>query len=113
MTARPASGLLVSALIRRVQSEGGNATVLTRGDATAGAILSVIAERGVTLRVLERARAFDGAYHWTAAGPKSLDEPGALSDYIARRRHSDPDLWVVELDSADAERIAAELVDQK
>jgi hypothetical protein len=111
MTARPASGLLVSALIRRVEQEGGNGMVLAKGDATSGAILLVIAERGVTLQLLERALRFDGSYHWTATGPASLEEPGALSDYVARRRRSDPDLWVVELDATDAARIAAELIE--
>ena len=111
MIARPASGLLVSALIRRAEQEGGNGVVLAKGDATSGAILLVIAERGVTLRLLERALSFDGAYHWIATGPASLEEPGALPEYVARRRRSDPDLWVVELDAADAGRIADELVE--
>jgi hypothetical protein len=110
MTARPASGLLVSAMIRRIEAAGGHAMVLAKGDATAGAILLVIAERGQTQRILERTMDFEGRYRWSAVGPAALDEGQALSDYIGRRRRNDPDLWVVELDSPDAERIAGELV---
>jgi len=110
MTARAASGLLVSAMIRRVEAAGGHAMVLAKGDATAGAILLVIADRGVTLRIMERAMGPDGAYRWSPAGPASFDEPGAAGDYIARRRRSDPDLWAVELDSPEAEVIAGELI---
>jgi len=110
MSARPASGLLVSAMIRRIEAEGGHAMVLAKGDATAGAILLVIADRGQTLRILERTMDHEGTYRWSPAGPAALEEGPALGDYIGRRRRNDPDLWVVELDSPDAERIAAELV---
>lgn len=110
MTPRPATGLLVSALIRRIEATGGSAAVLAKGDATAGAILLVIAERGVTTKLLERALGPEGGYAWVAAGPKSFDEPASLTDYIARRRRSDPDLWVVELDGSGAEAIAGEII---
>jgi hypothetical protein len=97
--ARPASGLLVSALLRRVATAGGHGAVLSRGDATAGAILLILAERGVTRRLLERGVTPDGNYGWVQSGPKAIDDAAALSDYLARRRRNDPDLWVVELDA--------------
>jgi hypothetical protein len=105
MDARPASGLLVSSLLRRVAAEGGHGAILFRGDATAGAILLVLAERGITRRLVERGIAPDGSQSWLPAGPKLLEDPAALSDYLARRCRNDPDLWVVELDVA-ADRIA-------
>lgn len=110
MSARPASGLLVSAMIRRIEAAGGHAMVLARGDATAGAILLVIADRGRTVRVVERMLGLDEVYRWSVTGPAEIEDSLALTDYIARRQRNDPDLWVVELDSPDAERIAAELV---
>lgn len=103
--ARPASGLLVSSLLRRVGQAGGAGAVLARGDATAGAILLVMAERGVTRRLLERALGPHGDYVWVPSGPRSIDAPGELADYLARRRRSDPDLWIVELDGG-AEALA-------
>ncbi|MDB5661849.1 MAG: hypothetical protein JWM38_1671 [Sphingomonas bacterium] len=95
---RLASGLLVSSLLRRIGTQGGHGAVLAKGDATAGAILLVLAERGVTRGLVERGRTADGKDGWVVAGPRAIDEPGQLTDYIARRRRSDPDLWVVELD---------------
>lgn len=110
MSPRVTSGLLVSALIRRVEAAGGHGAVLSKGDPTSGAILLAIADRGRMVRMLERALGFDGGYHWTPAGPTDFDEPGVLGDYVARRRRSDPDIWVVELDAAEAERIAQEVL---
>jgi hypothetical protein len=105
VTARLTSTMLVSALIRRVGHEGGNAVVLARGDATAGAILVICMEKGVVQSVRERVLDMAGTYAWAAVGP---DEPDALSAYLERRRLRDSDLWLVELDIANAERFAAE-----
>ena len=99
---RPASGLLVSSLLRRVNGEGGHGAVLSRGDATAGAILLILADRGVTRQLVERGLSPDGSYGWVPAGPKSIDDSAALADYLDRRRRNDPDLWVVELDAPPA-----------
>lgn len=106
MAARAASGLLVSALIRRVEAEGGHAMVLHRGDATAGALLFLLAERGMPTALIERTLDPAGAYRWTDAGPA---DAAGRNAYIARRRAGDPDLWVVELDVAGAARLVAEL----
>jgi hypothetical protein len=105
MTARLTSAMLVSALIRRVGAEGGNATVVAKGDATAGSILLICMEKGVVKSVRERVLDTAGAYAWAAVGPT---EPEALTTYLERRRARDSDLWLVELDIANAERFAAE-----
>jgi len=98
--------MLVSALIRRVENEGGSAAVLARGDAAAGALLIQLAERGVPGALIERVLDRGGAYIWGPAGP---EDPAERADYIARRRRSDPDLWVVELDLLGAAAIVAEV----
>ncbi|MET0269022.1 MAG: DUF1491 family protein [Sphingomonas sp.] len=101
MRPRDAAGLLVSALVRAIEGAGGHAMVLAKGDATAGAILLVVADRGRATGVYERTLAADGRYAWTRTGPAEADDPAALSEWTARRRRADPDLWVVELDHAD------------
>jgi len=107
---RPAAGLLVSALIRRIEAEGGSAMVMAKGDAIAGAILLLIADRGVLAMIVERVWRYDGSHGLERVGPADPDEPGAAGDYVARRRRSDPDLWVVELDHRNAEAIAGEVL---
>lgn len=106
--ARLAAGLLVNALVRRVNAAGGSAMVLARGDADAGAILVLAQERGGSPSFFERGIGPDGAPALVRAGPAEFSDDGAVSDYWQRRRSRDSDLWVIELDVAEAERFAAE-----
>lgn len=107
---RAATGLLVSALIRRIEAEGGSAMVIAKGDAIAGAVLLMLADRGVLSAIVERVWRFDGGHGFEKVGPSDPDAPGVAGDYVARRRRSDPDLWVVEIDHREAERIAEEVL---
>lgn len=108
MEARLASAMLVNALVRRVHAAGGNAAVLAKGDPGAGAILIVATERGSQPAAWERG--------WDAAGRPALvptgpvDDSKALDQYLERRRARDRDLWVIELDIAEAKRFAAETI---
>lgn len=110
MTARLASGVLASALIRRVNAEGGHAVVLAKGDVTSGSIVLICAERGGILSLRERLLGADGNYVWEDVTPKSGAEMADFRDYLERRRSRDPDLWVIELDIPNAERFAAETI---
>ncbi len=110
MTPRLAAGVLVSALVRRVNAEGGHAMVLARGDAESGAVLLICADRGRFRQVIERALDREGIYRWIAVGPNESADPQALTDYLEKRRRNDPDLWLVELDIPEAERLAAEMI---
>lgn len=104
--ARLVSSMMVSALLRRAQAEGGFGTVLAKGDPTAGAIGVVLLERGEKPLYFERLLQSDGTYSWQrSAGPDAAEVAAA----IERRRRFDPDLWIVELDIASAERFAAEM----
>lgn len=94
--------------MRRASLEGGVVTVLAKGDATAGAILIVAQERGKDPRLLERGIGPDGHIALISTGPAG--ESREVTDYWIRRRDSDPDLWVVEVDIAAAERFVAETI---
>jgi hypothetical protein len=106
---RPASGLLVSAMLRRVQADGGSAMVIAKGDAVAGAMILILCDRGVVGAVVERMWRGDG-YGLEPVGPAEPTAPGAVGDYIARRRKSDPDLWVIELDHPQALVLATDMI---
>jgi hypothetical protein len=108
VTVRLTSQVLVSALLRRAQQEGGFGAVLAKGDLTAGAVMVILAERGVRAALLERLLQPDGLYAWQESGQGAADD-AALQALIGRRRKNDPDLWVVELDVPSAGRFAAEM----
>jgi hypothetical protein len=108
MEPRLASSVLVTALLRRAEAEGGFGTVLARGDATAGAIALVLVERGANPRFLERVLQSDDRYAWQET-KLSMESDGELQALIARRRRFDPDLWILELDIVSVERFAAEM----
>ncbi|MEJ7932676.1 DUF1491 family protein [Sphingobium sp. AN558] len=107
---RLTSALLIGVLARRVAAAGGFATVVMRGDATSGVILVQLVEKGQEIGLFERMAGLDGRYRLDRCGPAPDEGPEALSQYIARRRRSDPDLWVIELDIPDGERFAAETI---
>ena len=100
--ARIASGVAVSALLRRGNAAGGFGTVLQRGDDTAGAIAIITRDRGET-RALERVMAMAGGYEWREAATGD-----AIESWSERARQRDPDLWIIELDIPDAARFVAE-----
>ena len=106
------SGVLVGAMLRRVNDAGGIGTMLARGDAQAGAILVITLERGVNPRAWERGIGPSGAVELINVGPQTPDNAGEIYDYWQRRRARDPDLWVIELDIAQAERFAAETMSE-
>ena len=105
---RLTTAVRVTALLRRVAAEGGFAAVLAKGDETAGAVLVLALDCGAGGRLLERGLGPKGEPMMIAVGP---DGPDAIGDYWARRRRTDPDLWVVELDHPEAARITAEVLD--
>lgn len=104
MTRLP-SRMMVDLLMRSASAAGGFATLLARGDDHGGAILIQCRDRDGDGPLLERQ--FDG--QWQAVGPDPASSPADRADYVARRRRIDPDLWLVELDIAQAPQFVANL----
>ena len=108
MEPRLASSVLVSAFLRRAEAEGGFGTVLEKGDPTAGAIAILLVERGRKARFFERMLQPDGRYLWQDSG-QAVENEQEFTMFLQRRKKYDPDLWILELDIASAERFAAEI----
>lgn len=106
--ARLTTAVRVSALIRRVNAEGGHAMVLQKGDPTAGALLLVLCTRGENARLAERVLDEKGDYKWRQIGRETAENPEKMAAFMEKRRKIDPDLWIVELDIPSPERFIEE-----
>lgn len=107
--ARLPAHLEVSGYIRMAQAEGGFGTVLSKGEREAGTIVLLTMHRNENATLWERMPQLDGSRPFYAAKRQNPEKPTEFSEYLSRRSTQDPDLWVVELDIADAERFIASL----
>lgn len=107
MTGRLPAHLEASAILRLADSHGGYATVLAKGERDAGTILLVMLCRGEGGVLYERMPQRDGSRLFIASKTEAIDKKQEFSDYLARRRDQDRDLWLIEVDIADPERFVA------
>lgn len=104
MEARLPAHLEVNGLLRAVEAAGGFATVIAKGERDAGTLLVTCCEHGQNCRAYERMPRPDGTRAWTLTKAQDSQNPAEFGEYLARRKRQDSDLWIVELDIADAER---------
>ena len=101
--------LEAAGLIRRIQAEGGFATVIQKGEREAGTILLVLCENDTNARIYERMPQLDGRREWQQARVQDDENKQEFRDYLMRRGAQDRDLWIIELDIAQAERFIGKL----
>ena len=94
--------------MRRVEANGGFATVLQRGDPDRGTLTLILMTKGEFRGFLERELGLDFNYRWVFKEAAERAGSAELRDLIARRQQFDPDSWLIELDIADPERFIAE-----
>lgn len=109
MSERLPAHLEASTILRFAESQGGFATVLAKGERDAGTILLVTLYRGEGATLYERMPALDGSRSFVATKAENPENPQDFSEYLARRRRQDADIWLIEVDIADPERFVAQI----
>lgn len=109
MDGRLPAHLEVSGLIRSVESAGGFATVIAKGERDAGTILILTIDRCAHGTLYERMPQIDGTRPYIVAKRQTAENKQEFDEYLARRQRQDADCWIVELDVPDAERFVASL----
>lgn len=112
MNAELRTDIWVAALIRRAGAAGAGAVVAWKGDAVAGVVLVKVARLDGTASLFGPALGPEGRRIWmdltaSAGGP----DERAIDRYVARRRHHDSDLWLVEIEDRDGRSFLVEPVD--
>jgi hypothetical protein len=107
---RLASHIQASALIRLANTQGDFATIIKKGDPTSGSLLLIGQIRGVAACLFERISGHDGVNKWQSVFNQPQETEEKISEYWRKRVARDPDLWVIELDVADDERLNRLLV---
>jgi hypothetical protein len=97
-TERLPSELVVQAAIRHWQGQGGNATIVHRGDAWGGAILIKLNLMDRTFQLLTQTRDSNGKLAWLRVKSGERFPESDADSYIERQLKRDPDLWVVEIE---------------
>ena len=110
MNDRLPARLEATALIRQVESQGGFATVIKRGDPDSGALVLLIVERGTPVALVEQRMDDKFDYRWGEAARGGALVGDKFLKLIAERTRFDPDFWLIELDIPDAERFIAETI---
>ena len=106
---RLSAEMKVQSLLRLVNQNGGFGAVLKKGDLISGAILIQCVEKGEKPTLLENMPSLDGLPNWQQIWPQGTDKKKKLSEYLDQRFRFDPDLWLIELDIPDPERLIAQM----
>ena len=89
--------------ISAMHVEAGRVTAIS----DAGTLLVICCENGANGAAFERMPQSDGSRAWTLSRKQDAENPQEFWEYCDRRRGQDEDLWIVELDIANAQRFIA------
>lgn len=90
--------------MRAVQSAGGFAMVIAKGEPDAGTLMVLTTHKGLNYKAFERMPSTNGGREWALSKVEDPQDSNSFTEWLGRRRHQDPDLWIVELDIAQGER---------
>ena len=109
MSPRLPAHLEVAGILRLAESLGGFGMVLQKGERDAGTILLATIYHDEPARLYEKMPQFDGNRRFVPVRAQGPDKAGDFSEYLARRKNQDADIWIIEVDIPDSERFVESL----
>lgn len=103
MAARLPTRLWVQAHTARCSAAGIPMVVLRRGDPDRGVVIVKLNDRNGTVRLVTQMRDLDGTLVWSEIFDGRGVSDGEADEYVARQVAYDPDIWVIEVEDADAD----------
>lgn len=101
MTERLPTELLVAGYLRQCMTAGIPVYIIHKGAPVAGTVTVRIVLQDKTVKILNQSRDMDGNPGWSSPfDSETVDEPRA-DEYIRKVVARDPDVWVIEVESAD------------
>jgi len=79
--------------------------VLQTGERDAGTLGILTTHSGKNTMLWERMPQVDGRRRFQVTRTQDIENPKEFEDYIRRRMAQDPDLWILELDGPEMERL--------
>jgi len=101
--ARLPTGLWVQAHVARCSAAGMAMVVVRRGDPDRGVVIVRLYDRERGIRLVSQSRDIDGTLVWSAALDGRYVGESEAANYVERQVSYDPDIWVIEIESADEE----------
>lgn len=108
MFSRLKTDLWASALMRRAQTAGAFAMVLSKGDPDAGAVIVKVRTPDGLVTLYRSMQNITGARIWHPTGP---EEERDIDGRITKARERDPDLWVIEIEDREGRHFLTETVE--
>ncbi len=105
MTPRLTSDLWVSAYLKRLQLVNIPAFVISKGDATAGAVIIKLNTLDGNARAFHRSYDLDGNRVWAIL---SEGDERDVDESLAKQRSFDPDIWMIEVEDRDGRHLLDE-----
>ena len=109
MTGRLPTHVWVDALRRHVNGRGDFAAILKKGERSGGAVLLDVRDRTGLHTLLSRVNLGDGRSEWRALAENEAEDSDKIRKILENQTRYDPDLWLIELDIADAARFIVDL----
>ncbi len=101
MTEKLPTELLVAGYLRQCMAAGIPVYIVHKGAPAAGTVTLRIALRDKAVKILNQSRDMEGNLGWSNPFDSETVDEARADQYIQKAVARDPDLWVIEVESAD------------